>query len=133
MIEDIAGVVKEMAKEVAPPPEDDHHATFWWKWRIAIMSASAFFGLIGVTVAAFGLVPGFDGFARASDVTVMRGEQRQHWVYQLDQQILDFRIKQCKAASSEAKELYAAKISQLELEYQNLTQRTYLLPACADL
>jgi hypothetical protein len=122
-----------MLNWIVPPPDSDHAANTSWRWRIAVFTAASFFGVVIMALLAFGLLPVFSGFASASALEATITEQRQHWVYQLDKQILDYRINQCHATTTEAKQLYFSKMEWLMEEYQKMTKSAYILPACADL
>lgn len=123
-----------MLKWIVPPPDSDIAANHGWRWRIAAFTAMSFFGVIVMAVLAFGVVPQvFAGFASSLALQDSVAEQRQHWVYQLDKQILDYRINQCHAATPEARQLYYSKMQWLMEEYQKLTRQAYPLPACSDL
>jgi hypothetical protein len=126
--------IPNMLKWIVPPPDADIAANHNWRWRIATFTALSFFGVIAITGLAFGVVPSvFPGFASAVALQDSVSEQRQHWVYQLDKQILDYRIQQCHAGTPEAKQLYFSKMQWLMEEYQRLTRQVYILPACGDL
>jgi hypothetical protein len=125
--------IPDMIKWIIPPPDADMVANYSWRWRIALVTAISFFGLVIITILAFGVVPQvFAGFASSMALQDSVAEQRQHWVYVLDKQILDYRIDQCHATSTEARQLYYSKMQWLMEEYQKLTRQIYILPACGD-
>jgi hypothetical protein len=134
MLDSAAEVVAKAAKSLVPPPDSEHSANYRWRWSIFLVSSSSFIGVCAITVLAFGLTPNvFGGFARASDVQANLAEQRTHWSYDADKNILDLRIKHCNATTPEAKQLYWSKISELLVRYQQLTGHPYTLPQCSDL
>jgi hypothetical protein len=127
-------IIPNMIKWIVPPPDSDAAANHGWRWRIATFTAMSFFGVIAITILAFGLIPNvFAGFASSLELQNNVAEQRQHWVYQLDKQILDYRIQQCHATTPEARQLYYSKMQWLMEEYQKLVRQNYFLPSCADL
>ena len=126
-------LLADVAKTLVPPPDSDHNANLRWRWSVAIVSSVSLIGVIGISMAAFGLAPGFDGFAKAADLKQSVAEQRIHWTFDADSRLLDLRIKHCEAKTPEAKQLYWGKISELLIRYQQLSGRTYNLPSCADL
>ena len=126
--------ISAMLKWIVPPPDSDIGASHGWRIRIATFTAMSFFGVIVMAILAFGMVPVvFAGFASSMALENSVTEQRQHWVYQLDKQILDYRIQQCHASTPEARQLYYSKMEWLMQEYQKLTRQPYQLPACGDL
>ena len=126
--------IPTMIKWIVPPPDSDDAANHGWRWRIATFTAMSFFGVIVITILAFGLVPAvFAGFASSLALQDSVSEQRQHWVYVLDKQILDYRIQQCHASTPEARQLYFSKMQWLMQEYQKLVRQNYVLPGCDDL
>jgi hypothetical protein len=126
--------IGNMIKWIVPPPDSDAAANHGWRWRIATFTAMSFFGVVTITVLAFGVIPQvFAGFASSTALQDSVTEQRQHWVYVMDKQILDYRIQQCNATTAEAKQLYYSKLQWLVQEYQRLTRQPYALPACSDL
>lgn len=116
-------------------PTTDHSPKqqYQWRLRVGLVLCATFTGLVSVTLLAFGLLPGFAGFAQAGELQAVVKEVRAGRAQALDAQILDMRIRQCAASSSEAKQLYWSKIAPLTIEYQNVTGKTYPLPACSDL
>jgi hypothetical protein len=125
--------VQTMLKWIVPPPDSDIAANHSWRWRIATFTAMSFIGVILMAVLAFGFVPQvFAGFASSMALQESVAEQRQHWVYVMDKQILDYRISQCHAATEEARALYFSRMQWLIQEYQRLTKQSYVLPACTD-
>jgi hypothetical protein len=126
--------IPTMLKWIVPPPDADVAANHGWRWRIATFTAASFMGVLTITILAFGLVPAvFAGFASSLALQDSVNEQRQHWVYQLDTQILSYRVQQCHATTPEARQLYFARMQWLMEEYQRLTKQAYPLPACTDL
>lgn len=126
--------IPNVLRWIVPPPDSDIAANHSWRWRIATFTAMSFFGVVIMAILAFGVVPNvFAGFASSLSLQDSVAEQRQHWVYQLDKQILDYRINQCHASTPEARQLYYSKMQWLMEEYQKLTRQSYNLPACADL
>lgn len=126
--------IPSLLRWIVPPPDSDTAANHSWRWRIATFTAMSFFGVVTMAILAFGVVPTvFAGFASSLSLQDSVTEQRQHWVYQLDKQILDYRINQCHASTPEARQLYYSKMQWLMEEYQKLTHQSYNLPACADL
>lgn len=126
--------IPTLLKWIVPPPDSDHAANQSWRWRIATFTAASFLGVLSITVLAFGFVPFvFAGFASSTALEDSVKEQREHWVYQLDKQILDYRINQCHASTPEARQLYYSKMQFLMEEYERMTKQNYVLPACSDL
>lgn len=126
--------IPNMLKWIVPPPDADVAANHGWRWRIATFTAMSFFGVVTMAVLAFGVVPQvFAGFASSVALQESTSEQRQHWMYQLDKQILDYRINQCHASTLEARQLYYSKLLWLTEEYQKITRQSYPMPLCSDL
>jgi hypothetical protein len=123
-----------MLNWIVPPPDTDAAGHRGWQWRIAAFTAMSFFGVVTISILAFGLIPAvFAGFASSEALQATVSSSNQRWVYQLDKQILDYRINQCHATSPEARQLYFSKMQWLMEEYQRLTRQNYVLPACVDL
>jgi len=127
-------LVTKGVSALIPPHDATPEEHYNWRLRIGLSVCFLFAALSAVTVFAFGLVPGVAGFARATDLNTVIGEIRQNRVGELDNRILELRIKHCDAKTDEAKQLYWAKIQSLVSEWRGLTGLpNYQLPACADL
>lgn len=119
---------------LVPLHNADSETQFRYQLRLGLTVSVIIIWLIGVTVDAFGLLPGWSqGFALATDVQKVVTEIRQNRVQTIDNQVLELRLKHCQAKSDEARQLYWAKIAALQTEYQVLTVRAYLMPRCEDL
>lgn len=105
------------------PPVDDDPENMR-RHRIAL--SLAVIALSSSTIAAFGLFPGFSGFAYATTVTEIK-------VDLLEQRIFDNRIRQCTAATPEGRQFYGQKVRELMLKYQAATHETYPLPSCDEI
>lgn len=82
--------------------------------------------LSGSMAAAFGLFPGFSGFAYASTVNDIKVEL-------LEQRIFDNRVRQCMAATPEGRQFYGQKGSELLARYQMTAHAPYPLPSCSEI
>jgi hypothetical protein len=120
---------------LVPPLDAEHEKQYGWRVRMAIIAASSFFGLIAVSALALGMAAwtGFEGFARASETQVIIGQLKDLRAGQIEESILQLRIKHCEADSAAAKQLYWERIAELMTKYQQITGRVYSLPACSDL
>ena len=119
---------------LVPPHTADPEKQYRFLLRVGLTLSTLSLGLIAVTVTAFGWVPAWSqGFAMAIDVKGVVQEIRENRAQSIDNQILELRIKHCKAGTDEARQLYWGKISPLMDEYQRLTGSLYRLPACTDL
>ena|SRR5579863_2220985 len=123
-----------------PPLHASAEAQYNWRIRVGIFSCVAFSGLCFLAAASYGLVPHVSGFETtyASDVqsaAIIR-EIRDNRAEQIENELLNLRIKHCAAIKSnndEGKILYWSKISDRMIRYQQLTGRVYALPQCSDL
>jgi hypothetical protein len=125
--------IVQIARLLLPPQDHNPRKQFLYQLRVGIVVCFTFMGLVGITLAAFGVTPVFDGFAKSDDLKNVVSEIRQNRTTNVDSQLLELRIKHCDAKSSEAKRLYWSKIEQLLAEYFTLTGRQYQVPACTDL
>lgn len=125
--------IKALLGGLVPTLEASSEVQYAWRWRIALVSCAAFCWCLGATLVAFGMTPGFQGFAKAGDLQAVVGELRQNRATDVDNQLLELRIRHCKATTDEAKQLYWSKIKPLLDEYQRLTGRGYVIPYCTDL
>jgi len=117
-----------------PPNEATPEQQYNWRLRIGIAVCLLFPMFVAGVAGAYGLVPGIAGFARATDLASVVSEIRQNRLGELDNRILDLRIKHCDAKTDEAKQLYWAKINALISEWRALTGLpAYQLPNCTDL
>ena len=127
-------VILRVLGGLVPPDTADPRQQYRYQLRVGITLTGMLVGLTAVTVTAFGWVPAWSqGFAHTQDVQGLVTEIRQNRAQSIDNQLLELRIKHCKATTDESKQLYWAKIAPLMGEYQQLTGRAYQLPACADL
>lgn len=113
-------------KDIVPSMSASPEAQYMYRLRVTLVACTAFLGLLASTAIAYGLFPWFDGFARQSDVRYMR-------VHMLDDSLLELRINNCRATTTEARQEYYRRITVLKDEYFTLTHSDYQLPACADL
>lgn len=120
-------------RNIVPPINSAEDIQYAWRVRIALVSCAAFVGVLTITAIAFGYAPGVSGFARVSDLDTVISEIKINRIDTIEAQILDLRIKHCKATTTEAKQLYWDKISHLMLRYERLTDKVFTLPACTDL
>lgn len=113
-------------------PHEETTPRGMFRWRVIVVTI-----LIPTSVAtllAFGQIPAmFSGFASMTDVQQIAQQIDRLGQRSLEAQILDLRIRQCGAATPEARQLYAARIQPLLIEYLTLTGKVYPLPACSDL
>lgn len=126
MIEAILDVLKVIGRGIIPPADANPLAIYWYRIRVASVACMAFCGLIASDAGAWGFVPGFDGFARASELKFVR-------IHILDDQLLSLQIHHCNAQSSEARIEYQRRIGILGEEYFALVGRKYDVPPCSDL
>jgi hypothetical protein len=118
---------------LVPPLDADPKHVYGWRVRVAVIACMAFAIASGQLAWGQGWIPGLDGFAKVSEVQNIVKEIRTNRVEILESHLLDLRDKHCKAGSEEAKRLYWARISELLVKYQELTNRVFQLPACTDL
>ena len=123
-----------------------------WKLRVGLSLSGAIVAILFLAVAIFGLYPptfppplhAQDLAATSDKLRAQIGAVRQDvsegarlnatWrVSQIDAALLDVRAKHCKAKTDEGRRLYWNSISSMLAEYQNITGRSYALPACSDL
>lgn len=107
-----------------------------FRWRVIVVAL--LLPTASLTALAYGGVPWvsehlFSGFATKNDVQQISSRVDRMDQRLLESSILDLRIRQCAATTPEAKQLYAARIQPLLIEYLQLTGKTYPLPACSDL
>jgi hypothetical protein len=127
-------VILRVLGGLVPPDSADQRQQYRYQLRLGITLSAVVLGLTALTVNAFGWVPALsEGFAHTTDVKSLVVEIRQNRAQTIDNQLLELRIKHCKATTDESKQLYWAKIAPLMGEYQQITGRPYQLPACADL
>jgi len=131
---DATDLIAKGAAALIPPLHSTPEQQYNWRLRIGLSVCFLFPALGAVTAGAFGLIPGVVGFARASDLSTVVSEIRQNRTGDLDNRILDLRIKHCDAKSDEAKQLYWAKINALITEWRAITGLpAYQMPDCKDL
>lgn len=79
-------------------------------------------------------VTGFPGFAKATDVELLKRGQVDAAAEVVAQNIFDTRVRQCQALTPESRQFYAARLQALLTRYVELTQREYSrMPACGEL
>lgn len=133
-------VIVGLWQSFIPPLHASPEAQYNWRVRVGVFTCLAFTGLCALAAVSYGLVPQVDGFAKAGDlnkqVLLVINEVRGNRVEQIENELLNLRLKHCaaiKAGSEEAKILYWSKISERMTSYQQLTGRVYQLPQCSDL
>jgi hypothetical protein len=126
MVKDMVDAVHVLLGAAIPPSDADPEKMFWYRVRVATVACLAFTGLIASDAIAYGTIPWFDGFARASELHYVR-------VHLLDDQLLALRIHHCNATNVEAKQEYLRRIQILEDEYRDLMHIPYDLPGCQEL
>jgi hypothetical protein len=117
-----------------PHERTTERGMFKWRARMAITLVATSLVACSTAALAFGKVPWlFSGFASTQDVQQI--SQRVDRIDQrlLESNILDLRIRQCAASTTEARQLYASRLQPLLIEYISLTGKNYPLPACSDL
>ena len=129
----MAELLTRLLEFIIPPVDAERSKQYGWRVRIAIMTCITFLGLIASIALAFGLVPGFAGFATEATIAQVSEQLMENRTAQIESELLELRIKHCQAKSDEAKQLYWSRISSLMIRYQQLTTRVYALPACSDL
>ena len=123
MLERLAAVAGGMV----PSDNANQRQQYLWRLRVGLVLCGTFLGLISVTVLAFGFAqPAFAGFARANDVQSLAQST-------ISQQLLELRTKQCKAQTSEARQLYFQLMAEALQQYERLTGRTWSVPPCDSL
>lgn len=112
-----------------------------WHWKISVSTVLG--GLVVGTISHVAIACGFlqwaglSGFALASDVAVSQHQLLEIRITQLDNDILETRMKQCKAIA--AKNLDAMSFAEQRLDtefsaWNRLTNnRPYRLPECGEL
>jgi len=109
-----------------PPTTADPTAQYLHRLRTALVACSAFMGLLTFISMSFGWIPGFDGFARTSDLKIITK-------HVIGSELLTLRYRSCSSTNEDAKRLYAEKVNALMDEYQRTTGMEFNLPACSDL
>jgi hypothetical protein len=119
-------ILQMLWKDAVPSISASPEAQYLHRLRVTLVACTAFLGLLASMALAYGVLPWFDGFARASDVRYIR-------VHMLDDSLLELRINNCRAPTPEARQEYYRRIEVLKDEYLALTRIPYALPNCADL
>ena len=121
-----------------------------WRLVMALTLIVTFFLSAGDLAVEYNHLPFVQsGFAQAHDVADMRAQMQQFAKQDdmklvakrvdaiderlMESQLLDLRIKHCKAHTPEARQLYWDLISKQMLAYLRLTGVAYQLPSCSDL
>jgi dihydroxyacetone kinase len=67
------------------------------------------------------------------DVSTIKDDGQKARREQLEGQMFQARVDQCKALNDELKRLYASRVASLEVKYIEAGGKDYRLPTCADL
>ncbi len=126
-------LLARLLESLIPPLHASESAQYAWRVKVAAMACVSFLSVGTISVLAFGLAPGFAGFARAADLNVVIQEIRANRAEILESEIIRARILHCKAATEEIKQLYWTRLAELLDKYRQATGRPYTLPVCADL
>lgn len=119
-------------KWLVPPLDADPVKQYWHRVRVSIATMIALFGVVAITVLAWGWIPGY-GFAKSLAVEAVLTEIRANRAETLGDQLFNLQIKQCAAATSGEKQLLEQQIIWNMRKYRDLTQQEYPLPACTTL
>jgi hypothetical protein len=107
-----------------PGPESPAEKQYFWRLRIGVAVCILFFGMVVFAAASLGAVPAiFPGFAR-NDAVQSLAETT------LSQQLLQLRTAQCKATTSEARQLYFRLMTEALTQYMALTGKSWSVPPC---
>lgn len=128
------------------PPRDIHNEEIMYRWHTAVASAIVLWSLllVLVTAFAFGFVPGFQGFAMASDLNNqvilfanISENQKKTAIRDLDSYLTATRERQCladKADNGVAVHFATERIRYLSDQYYTLTSgRQWISPTCREL
>lgn len=119
----------ELAKALSPP-RFKKERTELWAWLVTL-------GLImsGLHILiACGLVPGFSGFALASDVTTIQTAVSSTRQESLEGRAFELRVKQCEAIESgKSPQAFTVQLQDLLRKYYDLTKQRMELPTCQEL
>ena len=130
----LGDMITSIVSALIPPHDATPEEHYGWRLRMGLCVIFLFSYLGMATAFAFGIVPGVSGFARASDLSKVVSEIRRNRQGDLENRILDLRIKHCDAKTDEAKQLYWSRLNELIDGWRGLTQLpSYPLPACTDL
>lgn len=134
-IEHLPWAARWMARLI-PLHDSPPRQQYKWRVRVGLTLVVATMALVGRTFIDYGIWPAslvFSGFANAQDVQQIVARIDRKEARDLDNLLLELRIKHCSATSPEAKQLYWSRIAPLMVDYLNITGRNYALPACVDL
>lgn len=84
---------------------------------------------------ACGLTPFFAGFADASDIEIIRMQNKTSRLEQLQWRMFELRVKQCEAiVKGESSRAFTVQLEESQRTYLTLTNgMTYTLPMCEEL
>ena len=126
-------IVLRVFAGLLPDRSSAPEAQYRYQLRLGITVSVMLAWVAYATVFATGWVPAVNtGFARSADLSTVITELKQNRAQNVDNQLLELRIKHCKATTDESKQLYWSKIEPLLIEYQQLTGHQYVLPQCND-
>lgn len=139
-----------LVKAVIPPYNSSPRAQYWWRIRIALVSAGALFLAVGLTLTAYGANPLLPGFATKNDlnsratvksVSDLAGDVRQLTAMLKEQSdetlvrdIRDLRLKYC-ASNDGLREEYLYQLRNDLAKYLDRKHYSYPMdnpPRCPD-
>jgi hypothetical protein len=125
--------ITDALESLVPPHDADPKKIRGWRWRVALVSCTAFVGLILTDAADRGFMPLIPAFATAQQVQDLAKQQHDFILQLVNDDILGTREKQCHETNDDAKQLYTRELAWLNNEYRHLTGAYYQIPDCADL
>lgn len=150
-IDTIIEAIGAISTGLIPDQNAPARVQYLWRLRVGYVVCGLFFSVILMFLLAFGLVAwtGFEGFARASELTVLAKAsdvdalRTQHdtelalakkdRIATLDTRIIDLQVRHCQAKTTEGRQLYWSKIAPRMDEFTTLSGHPYPLPDCKDL
>ena len=115
------------------PPVAPTDPSFWDQLRLRLVACAAFLGVVVLALAAYGLIPQIDGFARTKSLNEVLKAIGNAQAYTIQSQLFEIRVRECQTASNELREALTQRITELEQRYHDLTQEQYVVVPCGDL
>lgn len=146
-------MLESLLNFIRPPDDADAKTLKRWRWNVALMLlASGIFGFWTLTPFGFARAQEVEAKVRAAvdpiqqqirevadkvgyladEVSKTKDLLIRKLAQDLEREIVDAKIRQCKAQTTEAAAYFRAQVLDKQADYLELTKREFVAPSCAE-
>lgn len=124
----------ELVKRLKPPGPNASTAQINdHLWFVSILMGVMFVGFSAHILLACGMIPGYAGFAMASDTIEVKEQTKLARLEYLEGRAFELRINQCDAiAKGKSPLVYTTQLQIVIRTYEAITNKTLNLPTCQE-